>query len=195
MPSSKFLTIPYVLEIVTQLQPRTILDIGIGYGKYGVLFREYLDIWRVDTPYNDWEVKIIGIEAFEKYRNPVWEVYDKVLIGDVRSHLIELKKTSFDLLFMGDVIEHFTKDEGKRILNEIVYENAIIVTPYEVCKQGVVYGNSYEEHKSSWSLTDFEGREGLHSMLIKEAGIARYENSTQNVQVITYGNRFTNNPP
>jgi len=153
MPSSRHYTISLVLDKVMKIKPKTILDIGIGYGKYGVLFREYLDLWNTDESFDS--VNITGVEAFKKYQNPVWDVYDSVYLDDIKNVLPLLrKKPVFDLVFMGDVIEHFTKEEGLRILKELVYNNIIIVTPLEVSEQTIVYGNEYETHKSSWSKED-----------------------------------------
>ena len=44
MPSSRPNTIPTVIHLVKQFQPKSILDVGIGFGKWGHLFREYTDI-------------------------------------------------------------------------------------------------------------------------------------------------------
>lgn len=181
MPSSRYNTIPYILEIVTRLRPRSILDIGIGYGKWGVLFREYLDVWQVNKPYSEKTTEIIGIEAFAEYKNPVWEAYTDVLIGDINNHLGKFQNKTFDLLFLGDVIEHFEKEEGLRILEKVSHDNAIIVTPYQPLPQGNVYNNPYERHISSWTAEDFPDQD-LNVEII------------EHIQVITYGNRFINNP-
>lgn len=158
MPSSRYDLIPLVLNIVTNQKPKSILDVGIGYGKYGALFREYLDIWDVSKPYEERKVKLYGVEAFERYDNPIWQVYDKVFTQDVLTILPLLSELGkFDLLFLGDVIEHFTKEEGKRILSEIQYDKLIVITPEVVSAQGAVYDNPYEVHKSSWIIDDFPG--------------------------------------
>ena len=155
MPSSRFDCIPYVLKHVVDLQPKSILDIGVGYGKYGVLFREYLDIWDVEKPYNERGVHITGVEANREYDNPVWDVYNDVIVCNAMQELERLKKIKVDLLFLGDVIEHFTKGEGHILLGTLKYKNAIIVTPKIVSPQKSVYDNPYETHKSSWGPQDF----------------------------------------
>ena len=155
MPSSRFDVIPIVLKHVVDIKPKTILDIGIGYGKWGVLFREYLDIWDVDKPYDERGLHLTGIEANADYDNSVWQTYDDIIVCNVMSKLEHLKKIEVDLLFMGDVIEHFSKGEGKLLLNTLKYKNAIIVTPLVVSAQEAVYDNPYEIHKSSWSKADF----------------------------------------
>ena len=156
MPSSRYDLIPKVLDLVTTWKPESICDLGIGYGKYGMLFREYLDIWDVESPYGKRKLKLYGVEVFEEYDNPIWQIYDKIFTKDVLSILPILSQLGkFDLLFLGDVIEHFTKEEGKRILSEIEYDKLIIITPKVVSTQEAVYGNSFETHKSSWSKEDF----------------------------------------
>ena len=44
MPSSRPNTIPTVIHLVRQIKPKSILDVGVGFGKWGHLFREYTDI-------------------------------------------------------------------------------------------------------------------------------------------------------
>ena len=155
MPSSRYQVIPLVLDLVTAIQPKSILDVGIGYGKYGVLFREYLDVWKTDKPFQERVVKIDGVEAFKEYENPIWKVYDNILIGDITNYILELSQRKYDLLFMGDVIEHFEKEEAKRLLGQLNYEHIIIVTPFQVLSQKAVYDNSFEVHKSEWRHQDF----------------------------------------
>ena len=161
MPSSRYEAIPFVLDLVTKWQPKSILDVGIGYGKYGVLFREYLDIWKVDEPYSQRALKLIGVEAFAKYRNPIWEVYDKVIVDDISKKDIkaELAEEKFGLLFLGDVLEHFGKEEGKELLGDLNYDKIVIVTPLHVREQEPVYENKFEIHKSSWKWQDVPGLE------------------------------------
>ena len=157
MPSSRYEVIPTVLDLVVAIQPKSILDVGIGAGKYGVLFREYLDIWKVDKPYNQRVVTIYGVEAFEEYDSVIWQVYDKVYTKNIFDILDELP--SVDLLFLGDVIEHFTKEDGKKLLEKLDYKYAIIVTPVLVTDQSEVYNNPYEKHISSWTPGDFPDSE------------------------------------
>lgn len=155
MPTSRYETIPFVLDLVVKYQPKSILDIGCGTGKFGMLFREYLDIWKIDKEYNKRIVNITGIEVFEEYDNPIWQVYDKVITKNVFDILPKLSKTKFDLVFMGDVIEHFTKENGFKLLCELFYKHIIIVTPLNVLKQKAVYNNEFEEHRSEWKHQDF----------------------------------------
>ena len=73
MPSSRPNTIPAVVHLLRQIQPRSILDVGVGFGKWGHLFREYTDIHESENdparyPKKNWHVRIDGIEGFASLR-------------------------------------------------------------------------------------------------------------------------------
>ncbi len=43
MPVSVYNHVPAVLEEVQRLNPHTVMELGVGFGKWGVLVREVLD--------------------------------------------------------------------------------------------------------------------------------------------------------
>lgn len=45
MPTSTWKNISTFIEIIRSVQPRSFLDIGIGFGRWGLLVREYTDVW------------------------------------------------------------------------------------------------------------------------------------------------------
>lgn len=45
MPTSSPDPITYVCKKIVEVKPNTVLDVGVGFGKYGFLAREYTDIW------------------------------------------------------------------------------------------------------------------------------------------------------
>ena len=72
MPSSRANTIPTVIHLLRQLEPGSILDVGVGFGKWGHLFREYTDILKAEhdpSRYQraNWKVRIDGIEGHAEY--------------------------------------------------------------------------------------------------------------------------------
>jgi len=46
MPTSDLYNITPILTIISNLKPKKILDVGCGFGKYGLLMREYLEVWQ-----------------------------------------------------------------------------------------------------------------------------------------------------
>src|ERR1043166_7830113 len=88
MPSSRPNTVPTVIHFLRQLRPRSILDVGIGFGKWGHLFREYTDIVaaeREPSRYQktNWQIKIVGIEGHAAYLTEMHRyLYDEIYVGD-----------------------------------------------------------------------------------------------------------------
>jgi hypothetical protein len=163
MASSRPHAIPYVITAIKNIKPDSILDIGVGFGKYGVLFREYTDIVNSESSpkrYNkeNWEVRIEGIEGNGKYITPVHDfVYDKIHIGNPIELITSLG--NFDLIFVGGVIEHFTHDEGTYLIRESLARSnkaLILTTPLVEVEQPGMCDNALEEHKSFWTEADFE---------------------------------------
>src|SRR5213083_3013764 len=116
MPSSRPDTIPLVINVLRQLKPKSILDIGVGFGKWGHLFREYTDILEAENDparyeKGHWQVRIDGIEAHAPYLTPMHAyLYDKIYIGEATALIKTL--SNYDLIFLGDIIEHFEKEAG-----------------------------------------------------------------------------------
>jgi hypothetical protein len=173
MPSSRPELIPAVVNLVMQLQPRSILEIGTGFGKYGFLFREYLEIWGAaeDTERLDpsmWQVRIDGIEFYEPYVTDVQrKIYDNLIVGDAMTEIDALG--GYDLIFMGEVIEHFPKEDGRVLIEKCrAHANQMIVisTPNYLSHQGAVYGNDRETHHCLWTCEELRRYPGGHCFLI-----------------------------
>jgi len=162
MPSSRPHHIPEIISIVRKLRPASILDIGVGFGKWGVLFREYTDIIASEKDplryrRENWRVRIDGVEVFEDYLTDLHRfVYNKIFVGDVRQLLPELGR--YELIFLGDVIEHFDKPDGAMLLRslyELADKSVLVTTPASRTGQGVLCANEYETHRSLWRYSDF----------------------------------------
>ncbi len=163
MPSSRPNIIPTVIHLLQQLKPQSILDVGVGFGKWGHLFREYTDIneaenepGRYQRP--NWKIRIEGVEGNPAYLTDLHRfVYNEIHIGDACELMAKL--SSYDLIFAGDVIEHFDKDKGFEFLqNAIARANkaVIISTPKFDTEQSDLCGNELERHRSLWKAKDFE---------------------------------------
>lgn len=157
MPTSWYHMIPRILGRVLIEQPRTILDVGTGFGKYGVLLRETLDVAGKRYDRDDWQMRIDGIEVFAGYRNPIHSyVYDHVYYDTVENVLPSLG--TYDVILLIDVLEHFEKDEGRKLLRALLAHTGkalIVSTPVTPAEQGAYLGNAYETHRSRWTVADF----------------------------------------
>ena len=177
MPSSDPCNIGRLLQMVRDLSPLNILDVGIGCGKFGMLFREYLDGHWVGRAFHSpetWRIRMIGLEIFPSYITPVHQyLYDDIIIMDAYKYFTDPGKDKFDLIFMGDIIEHWEKEDGFTILRYIQQDwltrggAVIISTPNfrtRINDERIgekVFGNKHEVHRCQWTAKDFEGLEGF----------------------------------
>jgi len=163
MPSCRPEVISDIVYKVMEMCPRTILDVGAGYGKWGVLCVEYLKYWKGFTPIVD------GVEVFENYKSPVHDsVYRRVFYQNVMELLPTFE--GYDLILLVDIIEHLSREDGKKLL-EGVKKHYIVSTPAYWSGQGACHGNKHEAHISRWTQEDFKhasvvsGREGRKHIL------------------------------
>jgi SAM-dependent methyltransferase len=149
-----------VVDEVRKLQPKSVLDIGVGFGKWGFLFREYLDVMAGRPFKKDWAIQIDGIEIFDPYieeHQPC--IYDAVIMGDCVKIINTID--SYDLVFMSDVLEHIQKDIARQFILDALRKckHFLLVIPMTsvwLNSQGMVYGNAFEAHISAWEHADFE---------------------------------------
>ena len=156
MPTSDLHNINPVLTVITNLNPKRMLDIGCGFGKYGMLLREYLDVWHERLRKEEWITTIVGIEAFDGYQNPIHDyAYSKVHLGEAQSVLPTLGE--FDLILIADVIEHLEQLQARELVRECFKHSPVVVisTPADFCPQTELCDNSYEVHRSLWTQKDF----------------------------------------
>jgi hypothetical protein len=152
MPSSQFYQINEIIELVVRLKPASVLEIGPGFGKYGFLCREYLELWDGREAYGDWQCRIDCIEAFEKYITPAHRyIYNNVYVGDALNVIPRLD-FKYDLVLLVDVLEHFSYDDGRRLLQSCREKagHILIASPKSVNAQHEVFENQYEQHKFEW---------------------------------------------
>jgi hypothetical protein len=160
MPTSVYYQITPIIEIILALRPSSILDIGAGTGKYGLLIREYLDIWGQKGARYDrslWKHRIDAVEAYEPYITPVYEyVYNEIFVGDVME-IIHKIPHFYDLALLIDVLEHIEKMQGKHLLKLLTCKSQTILisVPRKVRPQEAIFGNPYEIHRSEWTKRDF----------------------------------------
>lgn len=147
MPSSRFGQIEVIIDAITKIGPKSVLDVGCGYGKYGFLIRESLNCWKEYNP------EIDAIEVFsENIGDLQRSVYNNIYIGEALNILKDIEDNKYDLILAIDILEHFNKEDGLKFLNELkrVGKNVLISTPKMVLDQGAINNNSYEIHRSQW---------------------------------------------
>ena len=110
-----------------------ILDIGAGCGTYSDLLKnEGFDNIDCVEAFHDYVIKF---ELASKYKN--------VFEGDVTELNIDF--SNYDLVILGDVLEHINTKDAQALLQKIGNVNTIVGVPFNA-PQGEHFGNSYEIH-------------------------------------------------
>lgn len=164
MPIGSYALTYNIAHEIWKKKPARVVDLGVGFGMQGALIRQY-----VDQGIMPFKTTLIGVEGFEHYRNPMWDIYDLVRIEPIQLYLAQTiawniktpeRPYLYDMIIMTDVIEHFDKEEGFKVAQDIMKllapgGIALIGTPGIFQEQGAAYGNEFERHRSLWGPYDF----------------------------------------
>jgi hypothetical protein len=154
MPIGSYAAVPALAQAFLQRRPRSVLDLGMGFGGGGVVVRQWLDLG-----VRPWKTYLVGVEAWAEYRNPVWDLYNAVYVQTIEEFLGR-RGEMFDCVLLGDVLEHFEKSVGREIIAAIKRQVEpggcfLATTPAKFFPQDAVYGNERERHRSLWTPDDF----------------------------------------
>jgi 2-polyprenyl-3-methyl-5-hydroxy-6-metoxy-1,4-benzoquinol methylase len=159
LPSSNPDQINEIMQLILFLRPDSVLDVGTGFGKYGFLCREYLEIYYGSEKYNDWQKRIDGIEACAEYITPLQkQIYDNIYIGDANDVLPRLD-SAYDLALIINLLEHLSYEAGMKLLDEVRKKamHIIVSTPKQLkSKRKEKYGNKYEAVRFQWESRHFD---------------------------------------
>ena len=127
----------YMVNRIHRLFPQnnaTVLDVGAGAGKYARLLKGRV-------------ARIDAVEVFEEAisANKLHYIYDNVYCADIRD--FECSPYIYDIIIMGDVLEHLSVEDSKRVLEYLLPRCAeiFIVVPY-LYEQDAINNNEAEIH-------------------------------------------------
>lgn len=155
MPSSVPIDLRFPVAMIVRLQPGSILDLGIGFGRWGFLLREFLDIFWGRIQKKDWRIRIDGVEIYEPYIMPHHQfLYDNIHVCDARDFI----KTcgTYDVTVIGDMLEHLPMAEAVEFFHAVMGKTnmgLLLNIPLGPCDQKGEE-NVYETHLSTWEEED-----------------------------------------
>lgn len=143
MPTSTAEGKDWIVPRILDELPGSILDVGAGEGTYATYITA---AGRRDEAY------LIALEIHEPYvdRYALDAIYDMVIVADARAQ----RFPRVDVVILGDVIEHFAKDEAQKIwikARRAARKVVLASIPLGNWPQGEVDGNEHERHRSIWS--------------------------------------------
>lgn len=155
--------------------PKTALDIGCGQGTYAKMF-----------PKLQWT----GVEIWEPYveKYGLKDLYPSLQIADAREWDTD---EHFDVCFLGDVLEHMTKEEAKGVVAKAKRwaDTVVISIPLGHYPQGEYEGNPYETHiEDYWTDPDVKQAFGepTWSDIDQEIGVYIYSKHEIRLKIAVY---------
>lgn len=123
------------------------LDIGAGDGKYGQWVRQSVPGARIEAI----EIDPDWI-AFYNLRT----IYDEVYCVDAGEWFDSRPDLFWDIVFIGDTIEHMRKSAGTDLIHHLIYRCQWMLLTFP-CRylQYSWYGHAHEAHRSAWDESDF----------------------------------------
>jgi 2-polyprenyl-3-methyl-5-hydroxy-6-metoxy-1,4-benzoquinol methylase len=159
--------IPVILNVAASLKPKKILDVGPGFGKFGLMLREALLSIRAEDkseaiPKQDFEIHCV--ESCRYFIGQPWHtsLYENHFHGDLFNIKMDtLAAQHYDLMLLIDVIEHGPKEKWLKWISEFRVASRktqlLISTPKKVCFYKVhFYGSDCPLHQAQWCWDDFK---------------------------------------
>jgi trans-aconitate methyltransferase len=132
------------------------LDIGCGSGIYGKITRQVFPKAQIDA-----------VEIFPDYVNRynLHRIYDGIVIGDIKNRDIIQGIAEYDLIILGDVLEHLEAYDAVSVVAELSYKSKFIwcALPLKMDRpwsQGWIQSKEeYRENPNGKHLHDWTGPE------------------------------------
>lgn len=194
MASSFSIQIPTLIHLIQKLDPKTVLDIGKGFGKYGFLIHEYVGINNTKRLHPDKTLKEqseIIIDAVEVDADLLMphlpHLYANVFFEDILQLYPRL--AAYDLVLMIDIIEHIEKNAAITLLRHLLLQGSkiIIATPVNFFEQEL-YESNFEHHVSHWKKKDFNNLGYLNVQYIDSSAV--YLLSNEIIDIRGFGNSW-----
>jgi len=164
----------------------SVLDLGCGYTS---------PIQYCNVPYS------VGVDLHKPYiqKSKKKKSHNKYIQGDIRK--INFGPNSFDAVIALEVLEHLTKEEGRRLIKKMekwASKKVIVSTPNGYVWQNDCDKNPLQKHKCGWTVNEFKnlkfkvyGLGGLkylrgYKSLVKYKPAFLWERITDLTQKITY---------
>ena len=127
---------------------KSILDIGCGKGRPMRFINRHGCFFTV------------GVDGFEPYLDQCQREnsHSAFVLGDARA--LPFKEKSFDIVLCLQVLEHFDREEGSLLLNQmdrITKRQVLVTTDVGKCVQSqAIDGNPLQVHKYVWSINELK---------------------------------------
>lgn len=163
--------IGYCVDVMKRIQPESVLDVGAGFGRWGMLVREFCEVWEGRYFPKDWAIRVDAVEVFEQniceYHRGF---YNTIAAADAATWLTP-ERCDYDLIILGDVLEHFERQTAERLLAQCIGGARYVLLSIPIgedFEQPAKYGNPHERHKSFWHVHELARAELRHQRVFRD---------------------------
>ena len=132
----------------------SVLDIGMGYGKYGMLIRDLFETPFGNFTKDKFRIRIDGVESFPEALTFQYDIYNNIYGKKLQEFTPEIK---YDIALYIDILEHMEKEESisefKRLMS--FAKRNIIATPKTFILQKLEVNKEFDQHKAQINPEDF----------------------------------------
>lgn len=147
MPTSLNLYDYEYVQLFNKVNPKTILDVGPGYGRMGQMVKN-LNI----------DCKLDAIEIDSTYINQynLYSIYQTIYNCDVKNFCLEHPRLRYDIVIFNDILEHMFRSEAMDVIDFLLYRTNYIVVQWPTdFVQDDWENHQSEVHRSNFKLLDF----------------------------------------
>ena len=133
-------------ETIQFIQPKTILDVGPGAGKHGILTKNTLPSSIIDC-----------VEPTSSYleQYKLNDLYNSIYQTDIKTYINENPRKTYDMVIFSDILEHMFRSEVFDVLDFFSYRSEWIFVAWPInLRQDDWEGNKYEVHKSNFTISE-----------------------------------------
>ena len=126
---------------------KSVLDLGCGKGGHIRETDRFLGI------------RLVGVDASRTWSSEVPGCYSEIIEGQLLDVLASTPADAYDVVMAIDVVEHFDRSDGYKLLSEmrrVSARSAIVATPNGFVPQPPSDDNPFNEHKSGWTVNDLK---------------------------------------
>jgi SAM-dependent methyltransferase len=134
--------IPFCMDAVVGVDPEKVLDVGIGFGRWGMLLREFCEAGKNGDLSGRRRMQVVGVETLQKkVAEPARCFYDQIHLGD-GVEVIERLEDKWDLIIFDEVLQLWP---GKAV--DKTLRKALNVADYVLVSSSFLTGNSGDESR------------------------------------------------
>jgi SAM-dependent methyltransferase len=171
--TSNWQHISYCVDVLMKIAPARVLDIGCGFGRWGMLTREFGELWQGRVFPDQWSLQVDAIEGFAKNICEYHKYfYNNIRIGDAAELATDDVLQQYDLVIMGDMLEHLERKAGEALLERAIRNAVYVLVNVPLgggWEQDESYGNQFERHLAVWNFVDFDRPERRHYRLFRDS--------------------------